>query len=81
MIFDKFRMALDLEKIKNANIIEEENTLGKNKKSGAKEEVEKVGLKDFFAMVIAIFSLLLPYVAVFMGAIIIFGVLIMYLWK
>lgn len=79
MIFDKFRMASDLERIKASNSLREED----NEKLGslkAREAIGPVGIKDYFAMVIAIFSLLLPYVAVFMASIVIFSLLIMGLW-
>ena len=81
MIFDKFRMASDLERIKAANSLREEEAESNLRSSVSTEGLGPVGVKDFFAMVIAIFSLLLPYVAVIIAAIVIFTALIMNFWS
>lgn len=75
MFTNKRRLEEDLERIRSANLLPEkiieESRIKKIKEKKAQENIENIGLGDIFAMVIAAFSVLIPYflifVAVFVG--------------
>lgn len=68
MLFRKNRVEEDLQKIRKANIPEKENA---EKENFEKENAEKDDLNlergDILAMILAVMSLILPYVFVFFG--------------
>lgn len=69
MFFQKNRVEEDLRRIREANLpaatIQAEAKAQQRSKS--REAMDHIGLQDIAAMVIAIFSLILPYVIAFVG--------------
>ena len=69
MLFSRRRVDEDLEKIRKANLspekLEEERKLDQK----AKENVTRLEKGDIPAMIIAAFSVILPYVLIFIGII------------
>jgi len=63
-MFGKNRVEQDLARIREANLPQEKLPEPKNTASD-----ERFGATDILAMIIAVFSLLLPYLAVFVGVI------------
>lgn len=79
MFFQKSRVEQDLARIRNANLPEkypppEVPEKGKKKREKVKAE-DRIGVKDVLAMIIAVFSLILPYVIAFIAimAIVVLG--------
>jgi len=61
MLFQKKRVEEDLERIRNSNLFINENAYHEHKE---KLELEK---NDILAMILAIFSIILPYILVFVA--------------
>lgn len=72
MLFGQHRVEEDLERIRRANLppeqLAQENAKAERDKKKYAEAVEGVTLKDYFAMIIAALSIVLPYAAVIIGA-------------
>lgn len=64
MIFDRRRVDEDLEKIRRTNL---PHLFAKEESKALSEPTEKIGAKDIFAMIVAVFSIVLPYVLGFIG--------------
>lgn len=64
MLFLKNKVEEDLEKIRRANLPDEFVNSEKPKNENAKLKLEK---NDLLAMILAVFSLILPYVLAFIG--------------
>lgn len=79
MVFNKRRVEQDLERIRKANLTDEQRA---HEEAQAQEEqrrlasIEKIGKKDILAMIIAAFSVILPYVLVFVSVWLAFGLLV-----
>ncbi len=80
MLFDRFRVEEDLERIKRANMSLDERILEEKRAQRAKYNAGKIGFKDAFAMTIAIFSLVLPYVLLFFGIILVAMLMMISFW-
>lgn len=78
---NKRRLEEDLEKIRVANLPDDERAELEQAREQALAEgrakVEKLGFKDFFAMTVAVVSLILPYALAIFGAM---GVVILLFW-
>lgn len=59
------RVDEDLERIRKANLSPEEQAREEQEKKAAEQNMEQLSPKTFFAMIAAIYSLILPYVLVF----------------
>ena len=66
MLFGKNRVEEDLEKIRRANLPSEYKNDEEQKKESAKLKLEK---NDLLAMILAVFSLVLPYFIAFVAII------------
>lgn len=66
MFFQKRRLEEDLARIRRANLspekLREEEAAEQKMKAAVQENRERLSAKDVFAMIIAVFSLILPYV-------------------
>ena len=62
MFFQRRRVEEDLERIRKANLPAAAEDSGE-----AGKEPERIGAKDILAMIIAIFSIVLPYVLIFIA--------------
>lgn len=71
MIFERFRVEEDLARIRHANMPEKylDPAEAKRQKKEKAALEERVGAKDILAMVIAVFSIVLPYVILFIALI------------
>lgn len=74
MIFNKNRVEEDLEKIRNANLPDKKTYSEANKQDAAyiynknfEEDDLKLEKGDLLAMILAVMSLILPYVIAFVG--------------
>ncbi|MEG1557262.1 MAG: hypothetical protein RR368_02385, partial [Oscillospiraceae bacterium] len=70
MLFGKHRVEEDLERIRKANLTPEKaeaERLAEEQQRKRIEENGKIGAKDFIALVFAAYSVVLPYVLVFIG--------------
>lgn len=74
MLFGKRRVEEDLERIRQANLPEKYAAEQEQKVQEKASKEERVGAKDVFAMIIAVFSIILPYV---LGFVAIMGLLIL----
>lgn len=71
MFLNNRRLEEDLERIRRANLSpekdREESKLEKKNEKIARENIEKFGFKDLFAMCIAALSVLIPYFLIFVA--------------
>ena len=78
------RISEDLEKIKRANLdplyLSEQEKITEDEKKQTVEKLKELTFKDYFAMVIAVFSIIIPYLAILIGVIILFIVLFNFLY-
>lgn len=81
MIFGKKRVEEDLDRIRRANLppekFEEDNRKNNNEKTDFEEKI-KLEKNDILAMILAVFSLILPYIILFLAII---GLFIYLLYK
>lgn len=75
MLFGKNRVEEDLERIRQANLPEEK--LNRNKEGSEDLELEK---GDILAMILAVMSLILPYILAFLGIMGVVILLMKYFW-
>jgi len=83
MFFHRRRVEEDLERIRKANLPSppgEAKTGGTSPNRPEKRGEDRIGVKDILAMIIAIFSIILPYVLVFVGIIGLVLLLLYYFW-
>ena len=80
-MFGKHRVEEDLARIRRANLPQKypDPAVPQAKRSKAEQE-ERFGAKDVLAMTIAVFSILLPYVAVFIAimGLVVWGVTVLF---
>lgn len=71
MIFERFRVEEDLARIRHANMPEKypDPAEAKRRKKEKTAQEERVGVKDILAMIIAVFSIVMPYVILFIALI------------
>lgn len=80
MFFHRRRVEEDLERIRKANLpspSDEAEMGGTSLNRPEKRDEDRIGVKDILAMIIAIFSIILPYVLVFVGII---GLVLLWLY-
>ncbi|MDR1598630.1 MAG: hypothetical protein LBS11_01945 [Oscillospiraceae bacterium] len=86
MFFGRDRVEEDLARIRHANIPDKYPDPGERRKrglprlrrkSGGASSAERFSAKDTLAMIIAVFSLVMPYVAAFFG---VMGLLVFLVW-
>ena len=63
MFFNNRRVEEDLERIRRANLDTEEQKTDTRQKASARDNDLRITAKDILAMTIAVFSLILPYLA------------------
>lgn len=68
---NKKRIDEDLQRIRDANLdtenSDEKEKVSKEEKRKIKESLKEITFKDFIAMVIAVFSIIIPYLLIFIG--------------
>lgn len=76
-LFNNRRVEEDLEKIRRANTnpidIEKEDIVKEEEKKNVKIRLKELTFKDYIAMVIAVFSIVIPYLLIFIGLLALFA--------
>ncbi len=67
MLFSRRRVEEDLERIRKANLPPEKQEEEEKKQQLAKENATRLEKGDLLAMILAFFSVVLPYVLIFIG--------------
>jgi len=76
MFPNKERINEDLERIRRANISSseaiEEDKASEIEKTKVKERLKELTFKDYLAMIIAVFSIIIPYLLILVGVLVLF---------
>jgi hypothetical protein len=80
MLFSRRRVEEDLEKIRKANLPPEKLEEERRREQKGKENLTKLEKGDIPAMIIAAFSVLLPYVLIFAGILVLAFLAIRLFW-
>lgn len=69
MLFSRRRVEEDLERIRKANLPAEKQAEEEKQQQAARENASRLEKGDLLAMMIAFFSVVLPYILIFIGVI------------
>ncbi len=67
MLFSRRRVEEDLERIRKANLPAEKQAEEEKQQQAARENASRLEKGDLLAMMIAFFSVVLPYILIFIG--------------
>ena len=67
MLFSRRRVEEDLDRIRKANLPAEKQAEEEKQQQAARENASRLEKGDLLAMIIAFFSVILPYILIFIG--------------